>query len=246
MKLDKEVKYTTIPKRTARMQHKHLLFINKLNNGIVYLNQKINLTSERKSEYQENSVRFAEQMTSSSRYYQSKRNGGNLERIIQQIIFSKNAEQVVYCYLANIGFPVDEKIIEKMFEIRYGGKKGWEPDLEYNLIDKNYPDIHIKSCDGQTRNFLKNNGNNKAEYSWLFQAGSNGTDEIFDEEKDDEIVVFIYLDGLDDIIIHSAGRMRFIRKILRDPLSLKHRGSKLAVYSNDLIDLFKSALEGVI
>jgi hypothetical protein len=227
------------------MQQKHLSFINKLNNGIVYLNQKINLTSERKSEYQENSVIFAKQMTSSSRYYQSKRNGGNLERIIQQIIFSKNAEQIVYCYLANIGFPIDNKIIEKMFEIRYGGKKGWEPDLEYSLIDKKYPDIHIKSCDGQTKNFLKSNGNNKAEYSWLFQAGDKGTDDIFEQEKNNEIVVFIYLNGLDDIIIHSAGKMEFIRKILRDPLSSKHKGSKLAVYSNDLVDLFKGVLEGV-
>lgn len=163
-------------------------------------------------------------------YYKDNRRA-NVSKIVNDIAIGKKGEIVACYHLVNDRkFPA----LDIDFEIREGASKGWNVDLPFSGKDKEYPDVHVKSCGPQTLNITG------GECSWTFQLsnanGKGGRDPVFDG-PDTDLVAFVYIDDLkaQKGVIKAIMPWGDVKKHLRDPISISLRGLKKCIYMNDLI-----------
>lgn len=146
--------------------------------------------------------------------------------------------EFVYYIFKSVKFPD----LELDFEVREGGQKGWMCDLPFNEKNSKYPNFHVKTCDDNTRSFVKRHRND--EYSWTFQysnlKGNGGRDCLFDDPKiSNELIAFVYVPhvGAGKVRLVATAPWYSIKGILSDPISNRLKGLKLCIYYKDLIKL---------
>ncbi len=172
----------------------------------------------------------------SEEYWENERKASNP---VKDNIIGKYGEVVANLELRrNLGFP-NCKID---FEIREGREKGWNVDLQYSVINSQYPDVHVKTCDEDTHNLTMSFKNDK--YSWTFQNqnanGRGGRDSLLEKNDTNELVVFMYVQGVWEDYIPEVRLVALapwvkIKNLLKDPIIPKYKNIKKCIYLADLI-----------
>ena len=163
-------------------------------------------------------------------FYKNNRNA-NPTKVKQNNWISKLAEVGVAQYLMKQGYPW----VEPDFRIYTKKDKSWNADLPYD--NYGYPNIHVKSCDKSTCDYLRKNSND--DYSWTFQYanknGRGGKDDIFG--TDDEVAL-VYVPEMASRWIRLVSIIPFgtIKPLLKDPISPRLKGIKKCLYYKDLMN----------
>lgn len=162
----------------------------------------------------------------SANYYSENRNC-DYEKAKKDQFLGKKAEFFALYYLMKeCDYPFVEPDI-KVYDVR---NKSWNADLPFNEIDKNFPNIHVKSCDRKYND----------DYSWVFQYGNNsdkfGRDKLFSDGFESDLITFIQLeDPKSNIaIIKAILPWGTAQKYLENPFFPKFIGLKKCIYHKTL------------
>jgi DNA adenine methylase len=163
-----------------------------------------------------------------SKYYADERQA-KVEKIAEDNFYGKKSEVFIADYLHQVqDFP---RVLPDI-EIRIGASKGWDEDLPYNREDKNYPNVHVKSCRESILGFGKG-------YSWTFQwknwQSGGGRDAIFDG-PDDDLVAFVVMDSAEgnSCTIKAILPWGEVKNLLREPILERLKKIKKCLYFDDL------------
>ena len=142
----------------------------------------------------------------------------------------KYGEAALIYALAYCGFPgIDLDVAE-----RHGSGKGWVCDLPYSGINATLPDIHVKTCDLSTQNFLSSHGRSD-KYSWTFQYditnAGRGRDMLFSDMESDDLVALMYVPTIDsgDAVLYATAPWKLLVNKMRPPMSDMYVGQKLCI-----------------
>lgn len=211
----------------------------QLTNEIMIHDQNLMLPPEWHTPALATCIPFADNMMESCMLYE-KRGAINIEKAKHDTLTGKYAEIcALYVFNKHFGFPS----LNLDVEIREGKSKGWECDLPFNDIDKAFPNVHVKNCTKQTYTLFK-------QLTWTFniknENGIGGTDVLFTDGHDHELVALMYVPDLESgkFYIAATAPWGVIKYYLRDPIAKRFKGTKSCLYFDDLIHIKKQQIYG--
>lgn len=162
-------------------------------------------------------------------YYVENRNV-EASKAAEDIFLGKKAEYIALAALVKyFNYPT----LDIDLEIREGSSKGWDKDLQFNRIDSNFPNVHVKACSSHTYRICDN------DYSWTFQKSNNngkfGSDDVLNEMSND-LVAMVYLDNpkSNKGIVKAIIQQKSIFQYLKLPKKVSLWGLKRCIYYDDL------------